>query len=99
MPLNVSAIYLQGSAIASAGIVFGDGVRCVDGTLIRLATKLNVAGASQFPDVGDPLLSVRGGVTPGSGVTRAYQTYYRNSAAAFCPPETFNVTSGWALVW
>ncbi len=99
MPLTVSAIYLQGDLIASAGLVFGDGVRCVDGSLVRLGTKSNVAGASQFPDVGDPLLSVRGGVTPGSGVTRAYQTYYRNSAAAFCPPETFNVTSGWAIVW
>ncbi|MBI5361873.1 MAG: M36 family metallopeptidase [Planctomycetes bacterium] len=99
MPLTVSAIFLQGSTIASSGIVFGDGVRCVDGTLVRLGTKTNVGGASQYPDVGDPLLSVRGGVTPGSGVSRAYQTYYRNSAAGFCPPETFNVTNGWALVW
>jgi len=38
-------------------------------------------------------------VTIGSGVTRYYQTYYRNSAALFCPPETFNVTSGQRIVW
>ena len=79
---------------------FGDGVRCADGTLIRLRTKANVGGASSFPDSTDTItLSTRGGVTVGSGARRYYQTYYRNSAAAFCPPETFNVTNGWVMDW
>ena len=94
---NSNALYLASNGQTSS--VLGDGRFCLGGTIIRLGTKTNAGGVSQFPDVGDPLLSVRGGVTPGSGVTRAYQTYYRNSAAAFCPPETFNVTSGWAIVW
>jgi hypothetical protein len=38
-------------------------------------------------------------VLPGSGAYRLYQVYYRNAAALFCPPETFNVSSGWALIW
>lgn len=97
MPGTVSCIYLQGDARSS--MVFGDGVLCLTGNLIRLKTKSNVGGASQFPDVGDPLLSVRGAVTPGSGALRYYQAYYRNSAAAFCPPETFNVTNGWKITW
>ncbi|MBK7874294.1 MAG: hypothetical protein IPJ77_00810 [Planctomycetes bacterium] len=98
MPLTVSCIYLQGTVMDD--VVFGDGVRCTGGTLLRLRTKTNVGGASSFPDsVETVTLSQRGGVTVGSGVTRYYQTYYRNSAALFCPPETFNVTNGQVVIW
>ncbi|MBK7874295.1 MAG: hypothetical protein IPJ77_00815 [Planctomycetes bacterium] len=98
MPATVSCIYLQGDGLDDA--VFGDGVRCTGGTLLRLRTKTNVGGASSFPDsVETVTLSQRGGVTVGSGVTRYYQTYYRNSAALFCPPETFNVTNGQVVIW
>lgn len=100
MPASVSCIYLQGDQTTPAGIVFGDGVRCASGSLVRLRTKNNVAGASQFPDSTDTVtVSQRGGVVPGSGVLRAYQTYYRNASSAFCPPETFNVTNGLLVVW
>ena len=98
MPATVSCIYLQGTGTDDA--VFGDGVRCTGGTLLRLRTKTNVGGASSFPDsVETVTLSQRGGVVVGSGVRRYYQTYYRNAAAAFCPPETFNVTNGWKIDW
>ncbi len=98
MPGSAACIYLQGDLLDDA--TFGDGVRCTGGVLIRLRAKVNSGGASQFPDSTDTVsVSVRGGVTPGSGVTRAYQTYYRNAAAAFCPPETFNVTDGATIVW
>ena len=40
-----------------------------------------------------------GGLVPGSGAMRFYQTYYRNASAAFCPPATFNVTNGFQVVW
>ncbi|MFO1011592.1 MAG: hypothetical protein U1F29_16145 [Planctomycetota bacterium] len=98
MPLTVSCIYLQGTG--TDDIVFGDGVRCTGGTLLRLRTKANSGGASSFPDsVETVTLSQRGGVTVGSGTVRYYQTYYRNSAALFCPPETFNVTNGIQVTW
>ncbi|MBK7876501.1 MAG: hypothetical protein IPJ77_12260 [Planctomycetes bacterium] len=98
MPATASCIYLQGTQLELE--TFGDGVRCLGGTLLRMRTKSNVAGASQFPDSTDTVtLSQRGGVAVGSGATRYYQTYYRNSAAQFCPPETFNVTNGAVVVW
>ena len=98
MPATVSCIYLQGDALDD--VLFGDGVRCAGGSLLRLRTKTNVGGASSFPDsVETVTLSQRGGVTPGSGAVRYYQTYYRNAAAAFCPPETFNVTNGIRITW
>lgn len=99
MPANVAAIYLKGDAEVAGGVTFGDGVRCAGGFLIRLRTVINSGGASQFPGAGDPTLSVRGQTPVGSGLTAYYQTYYRNSAAAFCPPETFNVTNGLRVNW
>ncbi|MCY2959067.1 MAG: hypothetical protein NTY35_02790 [Planctomycetota bacterium] len=95
---NSSALYYQGTAQHNGGIgsLFGDGLRCADGTLIRLGTKTNAAGSSHFPGVGDPSISVRGLVmSPG---TRAYQIWYRN-AANFCTPSTFNLTNGWSVSW
>ncbi len=95
---NSSALYFQGTSRQSggAGIVFGDGLRCAGGTIIRLGTQSNVAGASEYPEPGDPSVSVRGLVTtPG---TRVYQVWYRN-AASFCTPSTFNLTNGLEVVW
>lgn len=99
MPPTVSAIYLKGDLNTSGGTVFGDGVRCVDGNLIRMRTKQNAGGASEFPEAGEPLVSVRGQTPPGSGLTGYYQVYYRNASAAFCPPATFNVTNGYRITW
>ncbi|MBL8860462.1 MAG: choice-of-anchor L domain-containing protein [Planctomycetes bacterium] len=95
---NSSALYFQGTARVNggAGAVFGDGLQCAGGAVIRLATKTNVAGKSQFPSNGDPLLSVRGAVT--SGATRMYQVWYRN-AADYCTASTFNLTNALEVTW
>jgi len=91
---NSSVLYFQGTSQIS--IVFGDGLRCAGGTVIRLGTKTNVAGASQYPGPGNQSVSVRGMVP--SGATRSYQAWYRNSAA-FCTPSTFNLTNGLSITW
>jgi hypothetical protein len=89
-----SCLYFQGTSQISAA--FGDGLRCAGGTIVRLSTKTNVGGASQYPGAGNPPVSVKGAVTtPG---TRTYQTWYRN-AAAFCTPSTFNLTNGMLITW
>jgi len=95
---NSSALYFQGTTqqTGGAGAVFGDGLRCAGGTVIRLATKTNAAGASQYPDAGDPSVSVKG--LDAVGDVRTYQVWYRN-AAAFCTVSTFNLTNGWTLTW
>ncbi len=97
MPASATAIYLQGDARTDA--LFGDGVRCIGGTLIRLRSKPSTNGQSQFPEPGEPSLSQRGQVAPGSGVVRYYQTHYRNAAASYCTPATFNITSGVQVTW
>jgi len=95
---NSSALYFQGTAPAGSGLglVFGDGLRCAGGSVIRLGTKFNVAGSSSYPGAGDQPVSVRGLNAPGD--VRHYQIWYRN-AAAFCTTDTFNLTNGLGLTW
>jgi hypothetical protein len=96
---NSSVLYFQGTSqtAGGAGVVFGDGLRCAGGTVVRIATKQNVAGSSQYPGPGDQPLSVRGQVPPTGGV-RTYQAWYRN-AAVFCTSSTFNLTNGLEITW
>ncbi|MBI5363899.1 MAG: hypothetical protein HZA53_12020 [Planctomycetes bacterium] len=91
---NANALYLAGTA--SANSVLGDGIFCIGGTIVRLGTKLNAAGASQFPDVGQVPIATR--VSAVAGQTSYFTIWYRNSAA-FCTPATFNDTNGWRVTW
>jgi hypothetical protein len=95
---NSSALYFQGTSQISggAGAVFGDGLRCAGGSVLRLGTKFNFAGTSQYPAAGEQSVSVRGVVSAGD--TRTYQVWYRN-AADFCTPSTFNLTNGVQATW
>jgi hypothetical protein len=101
---NSLCVYLQGD-VQIGSSVFGDGVRCVGGQLLRLAVKSASSGASQFPEAGDLSISARsaalGDVIPAGGV-RYYQTYYRDPSSSFCPApsgNTWNVTNGVAITW
>jgi hypothetical protein len=97
---NAAALYFQGTQYTNgqSGVVFGDGLRCAGGTVIRLATKLNSAGASQFPDVGDPSVSVHG-MVQSTGGFYIYQVWYRNADPTFCTPSTFNLTNALYAIW
>jgi hypothetical protein len=95
---NSSALYFQGTTQQSSGMgsVFGDGLRCAVGSIVRLGTHQNSAGSSRHPSPGGVPISVKGGVlAPG---TRTYQVWYRN-AASFCTPWTFNLTNGVEVIW
>ncbi len=100
MPATTTGIYLMGDTAIAGGALYGDGVRCVGGALLRLGTQLASGGQSQYPPSGSSVtLAQRSGVVPCSGVVRYYQEYYRNAAAAFCPPATFNITNGLIVNW
>ncbi len=93
-----SALYFQGTAQQNggAGAVFGDGLRCAGGTVIRLGTKTNASGTSSYPTGADAHISVKG--MNSAGAVRTYQVWYRN-AAAFCTPSTFNLSNGLQTTW
>jgi hypothetical protein len=92
---NSSAILLQGDQLTTQ-TAFGDGIRCVDGNILRLGTTTIASGQTFYPGPGQLPISVRGQVSePG---TRYYQTYYRN-AANYCTPATANASDGLAVHW
>jgi hypothetical protein len=95
---NASVLYYQGSVAANGGLgtLYGDGLRCVAGTVIRLGTKTNVLGMSQYPSGSDTPVSVHGACSAGD--VRYYQAWYRNTAS-FCTAETFNFSNGIQATW
>jgi hypothetical protein len=96
---NASALYFQGVSqqAGGAGSVFGDGLRCVGGSIARLKTQLNVGGTSMYPGPGDVPISIRGNNVAGN--VRHYQVWYRNADVTFCPPATFNLSNGLTVTW
>jgi hypothetical protein len=93
-----SLLIAQGTAFHAngAGMPLGDGLRCIGGSIVRIATRPLAGGALQYPQAGDIPISVRGGVV--SAGTRTYQGFFRN-AAAFCTPSTQNSTNGVIVHW
>jgi hypothetical protein len=95
---NASVTYFQGTQQSNggAGLPFGDGLRCVAGTVVRVGMKINAGNASSYPEPGDLPLSVRG-MIPAYGGTRIYQGWYRNVTGP-CG-SGFNLTNGVQITW
>jgi len=103
LPTSLS-IVLQGTApVRPQG--FGDGLRCVGGTLARLYIRSAVDGTLSLPKATEDPISVRSasfGDPLVNGDTRYYQVYYRDPRAAFCGEPSgagFNISNGLAVVW
>lgn len=93
-----TALYFQGTTrlAAGAGAVFGDGLRCAGGAIVRLDITANTSGASSFPAPGGPSVSLKGLIAaPG---TRTYQVWFRD-AASFCTIAPFNLTNAVEIAW
>jgi hypothetical protein len=101
-----TSIVMQGNVLAANGLVFGQGVRCVGGTLKRLYTKNAVGGSITAPDFGasDPTVSARSatlGDVISAGQSRWYLVYYRDPIVlGGCPAaSTFNATQTGRIAW
>lgn len=92
---NSSVLYFQ-AVQRTSGVPFGDGIKCTAGPFVRLGTKVNVGGASLYPEPVDVPIATKGFVT--SSATRHYQARYRN-VTAFCTSESFNYTNAVSIVW
>jgi len=77
--------------------VFGDGILCINGSLIRLGVEFASGGFASHPGPGDTALSVHGAI-PIDGITAYYQCWYRD-AVVFCTNSTFNLTNGAFINW
>ena len=104
--LNSSlSIFLQGTTESTTGLVYGDGVRCVTGSLKRLYTKSANGGVATAPVGADLSITARsaaaGDPIPTGGI-RYYQIYYRDPNSTYCPNppgNTWNVSSGMKITW
>jgi trimeric autotransporter adhesin len=100
LPATTTTLFFQGNTLVNggAGAVFGDGLRCAQGSVLRLGTRAASAGAVMLgADVpGDPALHVAGALT--AAATRHYQAWYRN-VVAFCSPAGFNLTNAVEIEW
>jgi hypothetical protein len=103
---TATSIVMQGDALDATGLVFGQGVRCVSGTLKRLYTKMAVGGSILAPNfgAGDPTVSARSatlGDMIHAGQSRWYLVYYRDPIVlGGCPSaSTFNATQTGQVVW
>jgi hypothetical protein len=90
---NALSIFLQGTSPLPAAVPFGDGLRCVGGTLKRLYVKNAVNGVVSAPGPSDPSITTQSAnlgdpIPPGSA--RIYFVYYRDPNLAFCPPPQGN---------
>jgi hypothetical protein len=103
---TATSIVMQGNSLLANGVVFGQGVRCVGGTLKRLYTKTAVAGSITAPNfgAGDPAVSIRSatlGDPISAGQSRWYLVYYRDPIVlGGCPAaNTFNATQTVRIDW
>jgi hypothetical protein len=103
---TATSIVLQGNALSANGVVFGQGVRCIGGTLKRLYTKAASGGSITAPNflASDPQVSSRSvalGDVIQPGQSRWYLVYYFDSTVlGGCPASsTFNATQTGQVDW
>jgi hypothetical protein len=102
---NALSVFNQGNAVLASSLPFGQGVRCVGGSLKRLYTKTATStGLVLAPQSGDPSVHARSAalgdvITPGT--TRAYYVYYRDPIVlgGCSSASTFNTTQAVQAMW
>jgi hypothetical protein len=100
---TATSILLQGLTTIPP-VTFGQGLRCVNGNLKRLYTKVASAGCIGAPNPTDVRVSARSaalGDVIGSGTSRSYMVYYRDpTILGGCPSSsTFNGTQAVTINW
>jgi hypothetical protein len=97
-PDTAPVLFFQGTSqvLGGSGAPFGDGLRCVAGSVVRLGTRTPCGGQMAMPEpLEPPISSLSTFAGPGA---RYYQAWLRN-AATFCTGDTFNLTNGVQVQW
>jgi hypothetical protein len=98
------SILLQGNTDLANPVVFGDGLRCVGGSLKRLFNGNASGGTIAYPPAGFTIsgqsAALGDPIAPGSA--RSYQVYYRDPNLNFCanpPGNSWNVGNAQRVIW
>jgi plastocyanin len=94
-----SVLFFQGSSAVNggAGVVFGDGLRCAGGAVVRLGQTSVSFGWARYPAPGDVPISVRGQVPPGA--TRHYQVWHRDAPSVCTGGVSTNFSNAYSVTW
>ena len=98
------SVFFQGKASVGP-LNYGDGLRCIGGTLKRLYVKNASGGVAIAPQGAEVSVSARSsalGDAIQAGTTRWYQVFHRDPNPAFCPNppgNTWNSSSGIEAAW
>ena len=90
-----TALFVQGNDQVNGGDgnIFGDGLRCVGGGMIRLEVRRSDGVGSACTSVA---IAAAGGVSAGD--TKHYQCLYRNPTGSPCATG-FNLSNGYTILW
>jgi hypothetical protein len=98
-------LFLMGDAMTTVPVMFGDGIRCAGGNLLRMYVHAAVGGSVSAPQAGEPSISQRAanlGTPILTGDVRYLQAWYRDPVLAVCPPpngNSFNVSNALRVIW
>jgi hypothetical protein len=94
-----SVLFFQGTSTLNggAGAVFGDGLRCAGGSILRLGQSSISFGWAQHPPSGGVPISVAGHVP--SGATRVYQVWHRDAPSVCTGGVSTNFSNAYAITW
>jgi hypothetical protein len=96
-------LLLKGNGNLPGGAANGDGVRCVDGQLLRFGghnagTNGAPLGTWTYPNTAQTTAVSSATLQP-PGQAAWYQLFYRNLAASFCTSATTNMSNGMQINW
>lgn len=97
------ALLVKSDAEAAQGIANNDGIRCVDGSMVRFGGHLagsngDSPGTWAFPN-SNQTTPVSLATSQGPAQTAHYQLLYRNAVSGFCSPATANWTNAIRIFW
>ena len=96
-PNNTGLYFQANNALNGAlAVVFGDGLRCAGGGLVRLEIRTSDGGGNSATTVA---IAAKGLVSPGD--TKRYQCWYRTTQNPPCGlgVNDFNLSNGYEITW
>jgi hypothetical protein len=92
---NVPGLYFQADNAVNggSGILFGDGLRCAGGNVVRLEVAVADANGASSTTIG---IATNGGVS--AGEVKRYQCWYRDPVGSPCG-SGFNLSNGFEVNW